>query len=82
MIWLKSIIVGIVAALISAVVVGVWQTRWWFDVGEGTGSIGAISTSILEPLLAAIVGFSIGFLWTLRRSRKELRLTAAGDRSG
>jgi hypothetical protein len=70
MVYAKALAVGIVSGLALAVawfVVAVWipfQNR-------PEGSNVAVSIGALEPTLIALVGFVVGFLWTVRRARRR-----------
>jgi hypothetical protein len=81
MIYLKSLVVGIVAAVIGAVL-------WLFvtlvlpllvpfvvsSLSPGSGGIGAVVVDSGSIMAAAIVCFAIGFFWTFRRGlRRQLR---------
>ena len=78
MIWIKSVLVGLAVAtlaiMVGVVVVPIAMMAWMMNVhvGEGTGGIGAVSFGIIEMVfLPAIVGFFLGFWWTMRRERRE-----------
>jgi ABC-type Na+ efflux pump permease subunit len=79
MIYLKSFVVGIVAAIVAAAlwiavtfVIPVFGpfllARWSGDYSGGSAAV--ISSGSI--LVAALVGFATGFAWTLRRGRHLL----------
>ena len=84
MIYLRSLLVGVVTALgaailwiVAAVVlpllVSLLRARFGGD-GTGSGGIGFVSVDSGSALAAALVGFVAGVWWTLRRrSRKSAR---------
>jgi hypothetical protein len=66
----KSILVGILTALLAVVIVVLAMLRVWMSVGDGSGDGGMyLSISSWQILLAALVGFTAGFWFTLRRSK-------------
>jgi type II secretory pathway component PulF len=83
MMYLKSTLVGIVAAVAASVLwillVFVLPILIPFLMSRNTGSggIGAVSVGVLDSglvLAAALVGFAIGFFWEYRRlSKSRLR---------
>jgi uncharacterized membrane protein len=71
-IYLKSVGMGLLGAvvavigyvLILALFVAVslaWQAR------SGSGGIGAVSSGLGGPMIAAVAGFVVGFVWRVRR---------------
>ena len=77
MIWVKSVLVGIAAAILTAIVTTValpvltlTMAMWWADIGEGSGGIGAFSSGTELVLLPAIA-FALGFWWNVRRERRN-----------
>ena len=70
MTYAKSILVGILTALLAVVIVVLAMLRVWMSVGDGSGDGGMyLSISSWQILLAALVGFAAGFWFTLRRSK-------------
>jgi predicted Na+-dependent transporter len=79
MMYLKSILIGIVAAVAASVL---WILTvfvipilipFFMSRNTGSGGIGATVDSV-SILAAALVGFAIGFFWELRRlSKSRLR---------
>jgi hypothetical protein len=66
----KSILVGILTALVAVVIVVLAMLRVWMSVGDGSGDGGMyLSINSWQILLAALVGFAAGFWFTLRRSK-------------
>jgi hypothetical protein len=75
MVYVKATAMGVAAAFMVTLVwfVGglllpvVWQT--WSQRAQGSGGLGSASTSVGVGaiLLVAIVGFIVGFAWSLRR---------------
>jgi hypothetical protein len=79
MIYLKSFVVGIVAAIVTSAIwiVGSFVipvfgpsllARWSGDYSGG--SVAVISSGSI--LVAALIGFAAGFAWTLLRGRQVL----------
>ena len=77
MIYLKSILVGIIAAvaasalwilatLVAPIVIMLVSSR-----GTGSGGIGAVSFDSASILAAALVGFAAGCYWQVRRLSKR-----------
>ena len=78
MIWIKSVLVGFAVAILAIVLVPIAVFAWIHVaiIGEGTGGIGAVSMGIIEMVfLPAIAGFALGFWWTMRRERRNRRLS-------
>ena len=70
MTYAKSILVGILTALLAVVIVVLAMLRVWMSVGDGSGDGGMyLSINSWQILLAALVGFAAGFWFTLRRSK-------------
>ena len=78
MIYIKATVIGMLSAMILAVVwvvAALWLPvygQMWLSymrnegAGGGGSSVGSGST-----LLAAIIGFVCGFVWTVRRHRRR-----------
>lgn len=74
MVYLKSILVGLVAAILSvAIVIAVTMLMSLRQLAstEGIGSVTFNSNWIpgFVPLLIGVIAFAIGFAWKLRRSQ-------------
>ena len=72
MIYLKATAVGIVTALVfgagwiwAALQIPIWWQMW--QARNQGGGIGASSVGSGSVLLAALIGFSVGFFWITRR---------------
>lgn len=78
MIYVKSAVAGVVAALAAAVlwilvsfvlpIVLILLLRF---TSAGSGGIGAVSLGSGSITLAALTGFVVGFFWMLRRGRRS-----------
>jgi hypothetical protein len=72
--YIKSVVVGIIAAGVAAVVwvvvVGVLPIAVPFVIGKFFGTGGTASAYITSGtvLVAALVGFVLGFVWRFRRT--------------
>lgn len=84
MIWFKSLLIGLAAAIVTAVAAAIalpvlmLQTAmWWADTGEGTGGIGVFFFGTELVLLPAIVAFALGVWWSIRRERRTRAVTSA-----
>jgi len=80
MIWFKSLLVGIAAAIVIFVAMlflPLMTTMWWADIGEGAGVIGAYSSGVLELFLLPVIAFALGFWWSVRRARRKRAATSA-----
>jgi len=51
MVWLKSTLTGLVAAIVTVVAIVVATTSWSMSVGQGSGGIGVVSFGLSELLL-------------------------------
>ena len=77
MIWIKSALVGLVAAIVTIIAVVVATATWMINVqiGAGSGGIGAVSVGIIElVLLPGALAFALAFWWTMRRQRRKADL--------
>jgi uncharacterized RDD family membrane protein YckC len=73
MIWIKSVLAGLAAAILTVVAIVIATTRISMTAGSGTGGIGAVSFGLSELLLIPFVlAFALGFRWTFRRQRRRL----------
>jgi len=72
MIWIKSVFVGLIAALITVVAIVIATTRVSMSVGSGAGGIGAVSYGFSGLMLFPfILAFALGFRWMFRRQRRR-----------
>jgi hypothetical protein len=74
MIWIKSALVGLLAAIVAVVVSVLATTTWLISMtaGSGSGGIGAVSVGIIELVfLPAVLAFALAFRWMLRRQRRR-----------
>jgi uncharacterized paraquat-inducible protein A len=82
MAYVKAIVVGVVTGLFTAVlwvfaalILPVWIGSWLASLrGDGVWG-GAAVVDSGSMALAALIGFALGFGWTLRRERRRQRLT-------
>ena len=75
---IKSVLVGLAVAILAMVLVPIAVLAWlhFVIIGAGSGGIGAVSVGIIDMVfLPAIVGFALGFWWTMRRERRKRRLS-------
>jgi hypothetical protein len=80
--FLKSILVGFVTAVVSAVL---WVVFWLAVptlvqsrqiASSGSGGLGVVlDATDISFLAPAVVGFLIGFVWTFRRASASARTT-------
>jgi hypothetical protein len=76
MIYLKAAAVGIVSALVLAILWTLAATltplsaMLLSSLRSGSGGLGAVSVGLGSTLVAAVVGFVLGFGWWIRRSRR------------
>jgi hypothetical protein len=80
MIWLKSLLVGVAAAIVTFVAMlflPIMMIMWWADTGEGSGGIGAYSSGIIELFILPVIAFALGVWWSLRRARRKRAVTGA-----
>ena len=72
MIWIKSVFVGLAAAVITVVAIVAATTVSAVNMSDGSGSIGAVSFGVSELLLfPAVLAFALGFRWMFRRHRRR-----------
>lgn len=72
MIWLKSTLIGLVAAIATVIAIVLVTTVFYLDAGQGAG-VGAIYFSVSALLLIpAALAFAMGFRWMYRRQRRRL----------
>jgi hypothetical protein len=73
MVWLKSTLTGLVAAIVTVVAIVVATTSWHMSVGQGSGGIGVVSFGLSELLIVpAALAFALGFRWMFRRQQRLL----------
>jgi hypothetical protein len=84
MIWFKSLLVGIAAAIVTGIAAGIvlpvlmlQVMMWWAHFGEGTGGIGAYSSGVVEFFVLPIISFALAFWWSVRRARRKRAATGA-----
>jgi hypothetical protein len=83
MIWLKSLLVGVAAAIVTFVamlflpLMMIMMMMWWADTGEGSGGIGAYSSGVVELFILPVIAFALGVWWSLRRARRKRAVTGA-----
>lgn len=72
--YLKAVIVGVVTGLLAAVLYVVGRL-FLLLVGSmafsGSGGIGAVSVGSGSATLVLLIGFIVGFAWTIKRSRQR-----------
>jgi H+/Cl- antiporter ClcA len=80
MIWIKSLLIGLAAAIAAIVffaAVVLATATWSLNTGEG-GGIGAVSFGFSDVLLLPVIGaFALGVWWSLRRERKKRSVSSA-----
>jgi MFS family permease len=75
--YFKALVVGLGVALVFAAV-WAWsaiQLPIWSQMWQQRNDGGGVATSYVDSgsvLLAALIGFVLGFWWILRRARKRL----------
>jgi len=73
MVWLKSALTGLVAAIVTTVAIVVATTSWHISGNQGSGGIGFVSFGLSELLLfPAVLAFALGFRWMFRRQRRRM----------
>jgi hypothetical protein len=84
MIWVRGVLVGFAAAIVTAVITAIALSvftapvmMWWADIGEGSGSIGAFSSGAELLLPPAAIAFALGFRWSIRRARSKRTVSRA-----
>ncbi len=81
MIYIKSVVAGLVSALAVVVrfmlLVLISTDAWlrfqvWRQQRQGSGGLGAVSVGVSETvvILLALVGFAAGFWWEFRRASR------------
>ena len=72
MVWIKSVLVGLAAAVITVVAIVAATTVSTVNMSDGSGAIGAVSFGVSELLLfPAVLAFALGFRWMFRRHRRR-----------
>ena len=72
MIWIKSALVGFVAAFVTVVAIVIATSKWWVDIGEGSGSMGFFTFGLSGLLLVpAGLAFALAFRWMFRRQQRR-----------
>ena len=74
MIWMKSILTGVITALLTVVAIVLATTVWFISIsrGSGSGGIGAVSVGVAELLLLPLLAFALGFFWMFRRQQRRI----------
>lgn len=74
MIWIKSVLTGFAAGILTVIAIIVGTTTFWMDAGQGAGGIGFFSFGISELLLFPFtLAFVLGFRWMFRRHRRHMQ---------
>ena len=77
MIWIKSVLTGLAAAVLTVVVIVIATTRVSISAGGGSGGIGAVSYGLpAAALFPFVLAFVLGFRWMFKRHRRR---TAGGQ---
>ena len=72
MIWLKSALLGLVAAIVTIVAIVLATTTVYMNAGQGAG-IGTVYFSLSALLLfPAALAFALGFRWMFRRQQRRV----------
>jgi hypothetical protein len=74
MIWLKSLLVGIAAAIVTfaaMLFLPLMTMMWWADIGEGAGGIGVYWSGVIDLFVLPVIAFALGFWWSVRRARRS-----------
>ena len=72
MIWIKSVFVGLAAAVITVVAIVLATSVSAISMNDGSSGIGAVSFGVSELLLfPAVLAFALGFRWMFRRHRRR-----------
>jgi hypothetical protein len=72
MVWLKSALTGLVAAIVTVVAIVAATATFFMSAGEGSG-IGAVTFGVSALLLfPAALAFALGFRWMFRRQQRLL----------
>jgi hypothetical protein len=73
MIWLVSVLTGLVAAIVTIVAIVIATATFSMSAGEGSGSIGVVYFGLSWLLLfPAALAFALGFRWMFRRQRRRM----------
>ena len=71
MIWLVSVLTGLVAAIVTIVAIVVATATFSISTGQGSGSISAVSFGVSVLLLfPAALAFALGIRWIFSRERR------------
>src|SRR4029450_9168729 len=72
MIWLKSTLAGLVAALVTVVAIVVATATFSMSAGQGSG-VSVVYFGLSELLLfPAALAFALAFRWMVRRQRRRM----------
>jgi hypothetical protein len=84
MIWVRSLLVGVAAAIVTGIAAGIvlpvlmlQVMMWWAHIGEGSGGIGVYSSGVIELFILPVIAFALGFWWSVRRARRNRAATVA-----
>jgi hypothetical protein len=73
MIWLVSVLTGLVAAIITILLIVLATTTFSISAGEGSGSIGVVYSGLSWLLLFPTgLAFAFGCRWMFRRQRRRV----------
>ena len=80
MTYVKAAIVGVLSGLLAAMLWVAGNLFWPLSGSmafSGSGGIGAVSVGSGSAVLALLIGFVVGFAWTIKRVRQR-RPTISG----
>jgi len=72
MIWIKSALLGFLAALVTIVAIVIATTAWSVTITEGGGGVSFVSFGLSGLLLVPFVlAFALAFRWMFRRQQRR-----------
>ena len=74
--YLKAALIGLLTAIVAAIAWSVISLSLAFHSAisqTGSGGLGAVSIGVSESMPAAVLGFVLGFMASVRRSRKRAK---------